>query len=434
MTDILLILLALASLFLAWQLFRIWSILQDFSEAIEHRNPYLQHTPSRTVKFFRIDRLIEHYTRLLDHERRMQGFELEMQNQIEAVLGKIQEAVFSIDSNNIIIHANQSACTTFNEGRPIRGKRMEELIRNPEFLDSVHHAKRGRSRFNREIAMRVSGKSLWFEVSATPIPKSAAHPYGSIIFVFHDITRLKELETVKNNFVANVSHELKTPITIIKGFTETLIDEGHAMDEQTRSKFLKKIETNSERLHLIVQDLLTLSRIESEPSYLQKTPTPIKPMLEAVADTTQSLIRPQQHFTLNNEAGDIVVPMDEFKISQVLQNLIDNSIRYADEDSHIELHVFTRSEPQPRLICQVIDDGKGIPEADLPNIFRRFYRVDKARSRLRGGTGLGLSIARGIVQLHNGDISAHNRKSGGLCVEFHLPLNEVDEASPTSRH
>jgi PAS domain S-box-containing protein len=382
------------------------------------------------VRWFRIDQLIEDYTRLLDHERRMQGFELEMQNQIEAVLGKIQEAVFSIDSNNIIIHANQSACTTFNEGRPIRGKRMEELIRNPEFLDSVHHAKRGMSRFNREIPMRIAGKSLWFEVSATPIPKSAAHPYGSIIFVFHDITRLKELETVKNNFVANVSHELKTPITIIKGFTETLLDEGAGMDEETRTKFLQKIEANSERLHLIVQDLLTLSRIESEPSFLQKTPTPLGPLLEGIADTALSLVRPQQHFLLDNQAGDLVVPMDGFKISQVIQNLIDNAIRYADVDSHIELRVSTRTEPQAQLVCEVLDDGKGIPEADLPNIFRRFYRVDKARSRLRGGTGLGLSIARGIIHLHGGEISAHNRKSGGLCVAFHLPLGDPNAPKP----
>lgn len=423
MTVVLPIALSLVCVLLAWQIYRIWMILRDFAEAVNNRNPYLQHTPSRTIRLFRIDRLIETYTRLLDHERRMQGFELEMQNQIEAVLGKIQEAVFSIDSNNVIIHANHAACSTFNEGRSIRGKRMEELIRNPEFLDSVHHAKRGKARFNREISMRIAGKALWFEVSATPIPKSAAHPYGSIIFVFHDITRLKDLEIVKNNFVANVSHELKTPITIIKGFTETLLDEGDAMDEETRIKFLKKIEANSERLNLIVQDLLTLSRIESEPEFLKKSATPVTPLLENIAETAQTLLRPHQRFLLDNQAGDIAVPMDGFKISQVIQNLIDNSIRYADEDSCIELRVFTLAAQQ-RLVCQVLDSGKGIPEADLPNIFRRFYRVDKARSRIRGGTGLGLSIARGIVQLHKGDISAQNRPAGGLCVEFFLPLAE----------
>ena len=421
MKDLLLLVFIATSLVLFWQLFRLWKILRDLSDAVRNKANYLQQSPSRTLRIFKLESLVQDYAILLDHERRMKDLEHEMHHQIEAVLGKIQEAVCSIDQNNTIIHSNKAACDVFNQGKPIKGKRIEELIRNPEFLNSVHLAKNGMDRFNKEISVRIADQIHWFEVSATPIPKSSSNPYGSVIFVFHDISRLKELEIVKNNFVANVSHELKTPITIIKGFTETLIDEGDAMDDETRAKFLKKIENNSERLHLIVQDLLTLSRIESEPQYLQKSPTSIKALIESIRENQQLLLREQQTLVITNEAETVTAQIDGFKITQVIQNLIDNSIRYSDEDSIIELRTWVHPD-QKTLGCSVSDTGKGIPEEDLPNIFRRFYRVDKARSRLKGGTGLGLSIARGIVQLHNGTISAHNRPEGGLCVEFSLPL------------
>jgi len=420
MRDIPLVLALLACCVLSWQLIRLWMILRDFTEAVENKTAYLQQSPSRTIELFKINQLIRNYAVLLEHERKMQRLEYEMHHQIESVLGKIQEAVCSIDQNNTIIHSNKSACDTFNSGRPIRGKRIEELIRNPEFLDSVHLAKNGLARFNRELSIRIGEKISWFEVSATPIPRSASNPYGSVIFVFHDISRLKELEVVKNNFVANVSHELKTPITIIKGFTETLIDEGDAMDVETRKKFLKKIENNSERLNLIVQDLLTLSRIESEPNFLKKSPTPIKALLENIAETYTSLIKPSQQLVLSPMQEDIMVNMDGFKMTQVIGNLIDNSIRYADENSLIEIKASILENGI--LEIEVMDTGKGIPDEDLPNIFRRFYRVDKARSRLKGGTGLGLSIVRGIIQLHNGSVSAKNRPEGGLCVTVRIPV------------
>lgn len=421
MKDLLLLVLIVTSLVLLWQLIRLWFILRDLSDAVESKASYLQQSPSRTLRLFKLENLVQHYAKLLENERKMKDLEYDMHNQIEAVLGKIQEAVCSIDPNNQIIHSNKAACDVFNEGKPIHGKRIEELIRNPEFLDSVHQAKNGRSRINREISIRIADRIHWFEVSATPIPKTSSNPYGSVIFVFHDITRLKDLEIVKNNFVANVSHELKTPITIIKGFTETLIDEGEGMDAITRNKFLRKIESNSERLNLIVQDLLTLSRIESEPEFLKKTPTPIVPLLEGIEENQQSLLKPSQTLTVINEAGEFTANIDGFKITQVIQNLIDNAIRYSDEDSAIEVRVSVIANHRT-FKCRVCDTGKGIPEEDLPNIFRRFYRVDKARSRLKGGTGLGLSIARGIIQLHNGSISAYNRPEGGFCVEFTLPM------------
>ncbi len=421
MKDIILFIAIVVSIGSVWQLIQLWIILRDLSHAVEKKATYLQQSPTNTIRFFKIHHLVRNYSILLEHERKMKQLEYELHHQIEAVLGKIQEAVCSIDQNNIIVHSNTAACNTFNKGEPIRGKRIEELIRNPEFLDIVHLAKNGMERFHREIAIPIADLQCWFEVSATPVSESSSHPYGSVIFVFHDITRLKELEIVKNNFVANVSHELKTPITIIKGFTETLIDEGDQIDEETRIKFLRKIESNSERLNLIVQDLLTLSRLESEPKFLKKSLTSIQELLDGISDTSTSLIKPDQSLKIINETDQLEVNMDGFKISQVIQNLIENSIQYAGDACDIEVKV-SMNAMGDQLLCRVMDSGIGIPEEDIHNIFRRFYRVEKARSRLKGGTGLGLSIARGIVQLHGGEISAHNRPEGGLCVEFSLPI------------
>jgi len=422
MSEFLIFCLIIVSVALAWRLYRLKSILDDLAEAVIHKIPYLQERESKITRRFQIDTLIHSYRELLQQERKMRDLELQMQNQIEAVLGKIQEAVFSIDQNNIIIHSNKAACDSFNEGNPIRGKRIEELIRHPEFLDCAHMAKNGQPQTKKEVEIMIGDRLKWFEVSATPISKSSSNPYGSVLFVFHDISRLKELEIVKNNFVANVSHELKTPITIIKGFTETLIDETGIIDIENQTKFLKKIEDNSNRLNLIVEDLLTLSRIESEPGFLQKTRQEIGPLLEGIYDNYKTLVREGQKLEIEPVEANVFAQIDGFKIAQVYQNLIDNAIRYSGEDSTITLAASV-NEDEERLICKVYDNGRGIPQSDLPNIFRRFYRVDKARSRVLGGTGLGLSIARGIVELHGGTIQAQNLESGGLCITFKIPIN-----------
>lgn len=405
---------------LTWRLYRIRTILRDLSEAVTHKTPYLQSTESNIVKRFKIDYLIQTYSELQYQERKMRDLELQMQNQIEAVLGKIQEAVYSIDLNNIIIHANKSASDTFNNGKPIRGKRIEELIRDPEFLDCAHMAKSGQPINNHELQLTIDDKTRWFEVSATPISKSSSSPYGSVLFVFHDISRLKELEIVKNNFVANVSHELKTPITIVQGFTETLIDDNDSVDPATRLKFLKKIESNTTRLNLIVKDLLTLSRIESEPEFIKKTRTEIGPMLSSIQDNYSNLVKGSQKLEYLPVEKEVFAQIDALKISQVFQNLLDNAIRYSGEGSTISFTASLNSDTDT-LECKVWDSGKGIPGEDLPNIFRRFYRVDKARSRAHGGTGLGLSIARGIVEHHGGNIRAENIPDGGLCISFSIP-------------
>ena len=422
MGDFLTITLAVVCLILLGYLIRLKVILNDLADAISKKSTYLQDARSKIIPFFHINRLVHVYADLLLQERKMKALEYEMQNQIDALLGKIQEAVYTIDQNNKIIHSNQAACDKFNQGNPIKGKRIEELIRNPEFLDCAHLAKNGKPQSNREISITVQGKVFWFEVSGTPIPKSSVNPYGSVLFVFHDITRLKELEIVKNNFVANVSHELKTPITVIKGFTETLIDDNDELNPETRLKFLNKIENNAERLNLIVQDLLTLSRIESDPEFLNRKPTTFAPALDAIVENFRSLIKPTQHLNLVNHHPALVLNMDEFKINQVIQNLLDNAIRYSGDETAIQIEL-KLSENGEQAICAISDNGRGIPEADLPNIFRRFYRVDKARSRLNGGTGLGLSIARRIVELHGGTIEARNLPEGGLCVAFTLPVS-----------
>lgn len=428
MTGLFVILLTLTCALLTWRLVRVRIMLKDLGDAVSSNAPYLSEQSSHNILNNHIHRLAIEYQRLLNQNQRLTALETAQQNQIDAVLSQIQEAVFSIDHNNIIVHTNTAACNTFNNGTPIKGHRYEAFIRNPDFIDCAHLAKNGHPQIKREISVLIRNKQFWFEVSGTPIPKGKIEPYGSVLFVFHDITRLKELEIVKNNFVANVSHELKTPITIIKGFTETLIDDNETLPSETRLRFLKKIEFNSERLHLTVMDLLTLSKIESDAHFIQKNPTKMGPLLDTIADNHLALKKPGQSLILENHLPEkTVLNIDEFRIGQAFQSLIENAIRYSGESSKISISA-RLDEENKTLTCCVNDNGPGIPSADLRNIFRRFYRVDKGRGRTNGGTGLGLSIARGIVELHNGKIMARNLESGGLSVQFEIPV-ETESAS-----
>jgi signal transduction histidine kinase len=246
----------------------------------------------------------------------------------------------------------------------------------------------------------------------------------STLLVLHDITKLKELEVMRREFVANVSHELRTPLTIIKGFAETLIDDAETLQSDSRERFTKKILTNADRLHVLVEDLLTISRLESKPEQIEPIAQPLKPLFEEVAENYRTRLDPAtQRIDLAVEDEVDVVLFDRYRIHQVLDNFIENAFRYAPNFTRITLEAKLDSERQ-KVLCAVVDDGPGIPEKDLPHVFERFYRVDKGRSRERGGTGLGLSIVKHIIQLHGGSVSAESRLGEGSRMRFTLPAVE----------
>jgi len=232
------------------------------------------------------------------------------------------------------------------------------------------------------------------------------------------IETLKRLDTMRTDFVANVSHELKTPLTSIKGFVETL-ESGAINDRQNAKRFLSIIRKHTDRLGKIIDDLLSLGELELRKDSIEKVELDLRNLVdEVVMGFGHALVTKQQTLTVNSQEGDFIIKADRDKIEQVFVNLIDNAIKYTKEGGHITVSL-SRQKDEVAIIVE--DNGIGIPKEYLDRVFERFYRVDKARSRELGGTGLGLSIAKHIVLLHNGKISIESELGRGTKVLATLP-------------
>jgi two-component system phosphate regulon sensor histidine kinase PhoR len=245
-----------------------------------------------------------------------------------------------------------------------------------------------------------------------------------IVLVLHDTSELRRLERVRQEFVANVSHELKTPLSVIKACVETLLD-GAMDDPQHRSSFLQQIAEQAERLHALILDILSLARIESGSEALESEAVPLAPLVAACVERHQArakaknqLLEAMPPSSPPDVNGDIAAWADEEAVNQILDNLIDNALKYTPPGGRIGV----RWRAEDGQIClEVEDTGIGIPEQDLPRIFERFYRVDKARARALGGTGLGLSIVKHLVQAMHGSIQARSRLGRGTTFSIRLP-------------
>jgi len=235
--------------------------------------------------------------------------------------------------------------------------------------------------------------------------------------VVHDITEIRRLETVRSDFVANVSHELKTPLTSIKGFVETLL-EGALDDKENNRNFLKIIRDHAERLDSLVNDLLSLSHLESKEIMLKKTSFNLRQQVEGVISGFRSQFKKKDIEIKNGLSADISVTADKDRLEQVIINLIDNAIKFNKKKGFVRIF---GEEINGKVKIIVEDSGIGIPEKDIPRIFERFYRVDKARSRELGGTGLGLSIVKHIIELHNGSAGVESTEGLGSKFWFILP-------------
>ena len=230
--------------------------------------------------------------------------------------------------------------------------------------------------------------------------------------LFESQEKIEKLEHMRIEFVANVSHELKTPLTSIQGYVETLL-EGDIEDEVTKNRFLGKIKKNSERLEFLISDLLELSDIESQTN-LHFSTFPLSRLLTKIEGLLEVKIKRKNQKFISNVPDDFDVKADENRLEQILINLIDNGLKYTPDESIITLNA--KRENENTTIITVTDNGLGIAKEHLPRIFERFYRVDKARSRSLGGTGLGLAITKHLVQAHGGTISVDSKESKGTTL------------------
>ncbi|GAA3720949.1 ATP-binding protein [Salinicoccus jeotgali] len=244
-----------------------------------------------------------------------------------------------------------------------------------------------------------------------------------VIIVLHDITEIRRLEKMRSDFVANVSHELKTPVTSVRGFSETLMS-GEVTDEETTQQFLKIIHDESQRLDRLIRDLLNLSKIEKQEMPLNLEPLNLTALAHEVSVTLQGAIEEKKtRLALPDPSRDVYLEGDEDRLRQIILNLVGNGINYTAEGGAVKLSL-KEDTNNVRLIIE--DDGIGIPEESLPRIFERFYRVDRARSRHSGGTGLGLAIVKHLIESHRGEIEVESREGEGTTFTVTLPKKQED--------
>jgi len=342
-------------------------------------------------------------------------------NEQDAVLASMIEGVLAVDNSERILRINQSAADLLNlNPQAAVGRRIQEVVRKPELQNFIAQSLKNPQPVEADVRLDIRGKELFLQAHGTPLRDSTGRDIG-VLVVLNDMTRLQRLENIRRDFVANVSHELKTPITAIKGSVETLL--AGAMDEeQSAQRFLEIIARQSDRLNAIIEDLLALSRIEQDAEQksieLQRTG-----LREVFLNTLQAcqIKAKNKQITLDMECPDelkanINAPLFE----QALVNLIDNAIKYSPGKGTVR---FSAAREGSSIIIQVQDQGSGIAREHLPRLFERFYRVDKARSRKLGGTGLGLAIVKHIVQSHNGQITVESTPGNGSIFSIHLPLD-----------
>ncbi len=346
---------------------------------------------------------------------------LQQRNELEAVLSSMLEGVVALDRNERIINMNPAAGGIFDcDPGKVPGRNLQEVIRNLALQRFAARALKTSEIIEGDFVLYRREERI-LNVHSSPLYDAGSQQIGTLL-VINDVTRLRHLENVRSDFVANVSHELKTPLTAIKGFVETL-QQGEGQSREEEERFLSIILKHVNRLNAILEDLLLLSRMEQE-----NDNTSIHLAEGRIRDVIQTAVQICQPkatakgITIDLDVpDDITADLDATLLEQALVNLIDNAVKYSGEGSRVA--VTARSETKEFKI-EIADQGAGIPQKHLPRLFERFYRVDTARSRKLGGTGLGLAIVKHIVQVHGGHINVESTLGQGSIFIIHLPRQQ----------
>jgi len=347
-------------------------------------------------------------------QRRQQQTNVDAKAQQQVLFNSMIEGLLLLDRTQKIYLANRAFKNLFGLKVELRGKTILEVLRLHELDELVRRVQAEGQVFDYELRLPDLNER-WLRVNAAGISNSAGEREGTIL-VFHDLTRLKQLERTREEFVANVSHELRTPLSLIKGYVETLLD-GARNNPEVAGRFLKIIERNTSRLDLLIQDLLTISALESGRIKLNLQPVELRPLVEKIF-TDLNAKAENKNVRLINELPELCASADVNRLDQVFANLVDNAIKYGRAQGSVK--VGGKKLDDGRLEILVQDDGPGIPIESLDRVFERFYRVDKARSRDQGGTGLGLSIVKHIVQAHGGEVWVKSELGKGATFFFTL--------------
>lgn len=349
----------------------------------------------------------------------------EERNLSSAILGSMVEGVAVVNGSERLVFANPGFAEILAiDVPPQSGSALVEVVRQSELIEAVRKVLRGEARVEAEI---VTGTLRQHFFAATVASVSAGKTSGAVI-VLHDITDLRKLERVRRDFVANVSHEFKTPLTAIQGFAETLLA-GALDDRQNRGRFLEIILEHSRRLARLTDDLLKLSEMDADRLELEISQVSVTQFVAMCLETAQRRAAEKNLALMVKVPGDLPdIAADRRRLAEVLQNLLDNAMQYTLAGGEITL---SAAHFDQEVVFTVSDTGIGIPKADQWRIFERFYRVDAARSREVGGTGLGLAIAKHLVEVHGGRLWVDSEIGQGS--QFHFSVPEFAASQATTR-
>lgn len=344
----------------------------------------------------------------------------QQRNEQDAVFSSMMEGVFAVDSELRIISMNEAASALLRvDANAIKGRPILEAVRNTALRDFVRGALVSQTPVEAELSVGQR-EPLLLKAQGAMLHDGSGRTMGAVV-VLNDITRLRRLEEVRQDFVANVSHELKTPITSIKGFVETLLDDPAPSPDNVR-RFLQIVEKQANRLDAIIEDLLSLSRLEQTKgaASLKIEQAPVLPVINAAVELCQHQADPRAIRIHVDCPPELAARLNPPLLEQGLVNLINNAVKYSDNGQAVLVRA---SEENGMLVMEVIDEGTGIHANELDRIFERFYRIDKARSRDLGGTGLGLSIVKHIAQAHAGSVSVISTPGEGSTFTLRVPLS-----------
>jgi two-component system phosphate regulon sensor histidine kinase PhoR len=394
-----------------------WKDVDELADAIVQRRAPRKFLVSGNPHARRIGLALEDLT---DRRRELEERVRESELSVQAVFGAMLDGLVVVDDLRRVRLMNREFRRVFDVDENVAGGTLLELIRHASVDRLVMEAIRTRQPQRESIQLsRGVSEGREMEVSAVPLGENSAQMEGAVV-LFRDVTHVRKVEEMRRDFVANVSHELRTPLSIFRGYLETLLDDPHQPPGELL-RILEIMERHSDRLNALVEDVLSLARLESPGTELDLSEVDLPELLHSIMRDWEKRFAAKQLKSHLNFPGNLpLLQADESRLQEVIYNLLDNAVKYSQPGGT----VFLRAEIDGEHVrISVADQGIGIPEADLPRIFERFYRADKARSRELGGTGLGLSIVKHIVQLHGGTVEAASEPGKGTTISVLLPVD-----------
>ena len=401
---------------LTWWARRRMSRFHEAIARLETGDPNLPHPGVASDAFGALDQTIAETAGTL--QRRLSHLQAEAHD-AHTILDSMVESVVALDLDGRMLWLNYSAQRLIGVAPDqAMGRRFTELFRSPDVEAVIQEALSRRQPSSREVRTSdLQERVIRFQA----VPCEGDPRRATVVLVAHDVTEMRRLERLRREFVANVSHELKTPLTSIRSLVETLLG-GALEDPAANRRFVSLIEQDTVRLTRLIDDLLELSQIESKATQLAQRPVNLRALLEDLRPRFAQRLQSRRVTLELLIAPDVpAVAGDDERLRQMFVNLLDNAIKFNTTNGQIRVSALADGAA---LRVRVEDTGIGIPPEDVPRIFERFYRVDKARSRELGGTGLGLSIVKHLVELHHGRIDVDSHVGHGSVFTLTLPLWE----------